>query len=179
MDSTSDSMLAVTRVLLGDPLPPPGPSPTQDRSTAKTISDVRRVHARHWGCFCAGETPVLGNSTSHRTSNPTTQRKRKRKNSDGEYAPHQKVEDNWSTSEARRTSKRLAAAAQSEKRSSSASTSTQSSRRIYTVRSSSSTSALTSASGSSFHRLSTPNDPDTSDVPPSASEPRQIGRAHV
>lgn len=161
-------MLAVTRVLLGDPLIYQRNPPFNDRSTAKTISDVRRAHAHHWKCFHTNETSLTWTPTSHRTSNAATQKKRKRKDSDGEYIPHQKPDNNSSASSAvRRTSKRLAAFAEPERPSS---TRTHLYQPIFTTkRSSSSTSALTSTSSSSFERLPTPKDPDASDLLPSAS----------
>ena len=147
-------MLAVTKVLLDDPLPPFEETVGPDRSTAKTISDVRRAHASHWKCFQSGK-PLVA-SISHRTT--TTQRKRKRKNSDTEYTPHQKAGSNQPAAPSvRRTSKRLVASAKLEL----------SSWSTFTKRSSSSTSALTSASSSSFDRLPTPKDLDLSDDPTS------------
>ena len=158
-----------------------------DRSTAKTISDVRRTQTPHWECFqtsdasasvSASASALASTSTSsHRTRTPatTTQRKRKRKNSDTEYTPHQKAETNQYTAPTvRRSSKRLAVSARPEQRPTSTTTNTLSSRSTSTERSSSSTSALTSASFTSFDRLPTPKDLDTSDSPVSTSksEPR-------
>lgn len=164
-------MLAVTKVLLGDPLQPSGDTAEADRSTAKTISDVRRMHALHWKCFRTDETLVA--CPSHRTYNTiTTQKKRKRKDSDGEYTPYQyqRVDNNSSTSAARRTSKRLAVVAQPERP---PSVDARPHRTIFTTkRSSSSTSALTSASSSSFDFLSTPKDPNV-DLLASTSKPEE------
>lgn len=156
-------MLAVTKVLLDDPLPPLEETVAADRSTAKTISDVRRTHAAYWKCFDSGKTlvtraPRAPRRTSIATTH-TTQGKRKRKNSDGEYVPHLKAENDSSTSTARRTSKRLATTfTRYEELSSSTSSSTHSSRiNLVTKRSSSSTSAPTSTSSSS---LEPPVNPD-------------------
>ena len=165
-------MLAVTKVLLDDPLPHLVETAGPDRSTAKTISDVRRMHAPHWKCFQIDGTLVSFTSISHSPSIAVTQRKRKRKNSDGEYTPHQRFDNNQSTtSSARRTSKRLAVSARPEEQSD-VTTSKMPSRSTFTERSSSSTSALTSASSSSFDRLPTPKELDTCDHPVSISKPR-------
>jgi len=165
-------MLAVTKVLLDDPLPYLEETPGPDRSTAKTISDVRRTHAPHWKCFQINGTLVSFTSISHRSPIAVTQRKRKRKNSDGEYTPYQRPDNNQSTtSSVRRTSKRLAASARPEHQSN-VTTSKMPSRSNFTERSSSSTSALTSASSSSFDRLPTPKELDTRDLPVSTSKPR-------
>ena len=184
-------MLAVTKVLLGDHLEPLGEDVAADRSTAKTISDVRRAQAPHWKCFNPDEPLVDWASIPYRTynatiqesdddsvnwaphrtrRNATTQKKRKRKDSDEEYTPHQKVDNNSSNSTVRRTSKRLAASEQS------SSTIARPHRTVLTTkRSSSSNSALTSTSSGSFDRLPTPKDPDTSDLHASTSflGPRQ------
>jgi len=165
-------MLAVTKVLLDDPLPYLEETDGPDRSTTKTISDVRRVHAPHWKCFQIDGTLVSFTSISHRPSIAVTQRKRKRKNSDEEYTPHQRFDNNKSsTSSVRRTSKRLAASAGPEQQSS-VTTSKMPSRSAFTERSSSSTSTLTSASSSSFDRLPTPKELDTRDLPVSTPKPR-------
>jgi len=165
-------MLAVTKVLLDDPLPSSGETTGPDRSTAKTISDVRRAHAPHWKCFQIDGTLVSFTSTSHRPSTAVTQKKRKRKNSDGEYTPHQRFGNNQSTtSSARRISKRLATSARPGQQSN-ITTRKMPSRSTFTERSSSSTSALTSASSSSFDRLPTPKELDTRDLPTSTSKPR-------
>lgn len=165
-------MLAVTKVLLGDPLPSLGEIPGPNRSTAKTISDVRRVHESHWKCFQTEKTSDVSTPTSHRPSATIPQKKRKRKNSDGDYTPHQKPEGNQSASStARRLSKRLAASTTSEQRSD-ATTLTISSLPTVTKRSSSSTSTLTSASSGSFDRLPTPKAPDTPDIPIYTPKPK-------
>jgi len=159
-------MLAVTKVLLDDPLPPLGEAVTHARSTAKTISDVRRAHAPHWKCFQIDRTLVTPAPTPYRAPITAPQRKRKRKNSDGEYTPHQKVENNPSiTHTVRRTSKRLAICVKLEQQPIAiTTTSTRPHWSTFTGRSSSSTSALTSTSSSSFDRLPTPKGLDTSDL---------------
>jgi len=164
-------MLAVTKVLLSDPLPPLEETIAPDRSTAKTISDVRRVHASHWECFQTRDASASTSNPSHRTSTTTTQRKRKRKNSDTEYTPHRGAENSQSTTTTvRRASKRLAVSEKLERQPTPATVSNTSSSRSSAKRSSSSTSALTSASSSSFDRLPTPKDLDTSDLPVSTSK---------
>jgi hypothetical protein len=165
LESTSESMLAVTQVLLDDPLHPLEGIVAADRSTAKTISDVRRAHAPYWKCLDTGETLVT--RALPRASNITTQRKRKRQSSDGdgEYVPHQKTENESLNPTARRTSKRLATFAQLEEQSSSTSGSTRSYRAGFTTkRSSSLSSAPTSASSSSFEQLGTPKDIDRTNL---------------
>ena len=160
-------MLAVTKVLLDDPLPSLEEAPAADRSTAKTVSDVRRVHAPHWECFQTGGSLVVPASTfSHHTSTTTTtQRKRKRRDSDTEYTPHQKAGKKRSiTPTIRRASRRLAVSTKLEEQ--------PNTRFTYTERSSSSTSALTSASFNSFERLPTPEDLDISDSSVSTPEPK-------
>jgi len=237
-------MLAVTKVLLDDPLPSLELPAGTDRSTAKTISDVRRVHAHHWKCLRADENPSSslqhtapgprplweymredialasslqrtaptfihwkrerknldgehtprqrtgnnqptrregknsdGEHTAHqrtRNNQSTISSKRKRKDSDGEYTPHQRAGNNQSTTSAvRRASKRLATSRNLEQQ---LNTTTIPSWSITTKRSSSSTSALTSASSSSFDRLPTPGELDTSDLPApsSKSEPKRL-----
>lgn len=159
-------MLAVTKVLLGDPLQPLGEIAVADRSTAKTISDVRRAHSCHWSCFCVDETPGPWTSTSRRTSYAPTQKKRKRKDSDGEYTPHQKT-GNSSSSAVRRASKRLDVESKRQPFAGARP------RRFATKRSSSSTSATTSDSFSSFDHPTTPKGPDTSDLFPSTSKLEQ------
>lgn len=153
-------MLAVTKVLLGDPLPSLGEIPGPSRSTAKTISDVRRVHESHWRCFQTDKRLDVSTPASHRPSTTIPQKKRKRRDSDGDYTPHQKPDGNQSASyTTRRTSKRLAAPTQSEQQLD-ATISTVALSAV-TRRSSSSTSTLTSASFSSFDRPPTPKEPDT------------------
>lgn len=164
-------MLAVTKVLLGDPLPSLGELPGPSRSTAKTISDVRRVHESHWKCFQTERVLHVPTPVSHRPSTTVPQKKRKRKNSDADYTPHQRPEGNQSASSAaRRTSRRLAVSTQSEQPSD-ATTSTAPLSTV-TKRSSSSISTLTSASYSSFERLPTPKEPDTPDIPIYTSKPK-------
>lgn len=163
-------MLAVTKVLLDDSLPSLGKIAGPDRSTAKTISDVRRAHASYWKCFQTDGAFPTSVSTSHRPSTGVIQRKRKRKDSDGEYTPHQKAESNQSTtSTARRTSKRLAASARLEQWPDTI-ISPVLSRSTVAKRSSSSTSALTTTSSSSFDRPLTPKELDTPDLPGSISK---------
>lgn len=161
-------MVAVTQVLLGDTLPHLD-FPAPDRSTRRTISDVRRVHSLQWKCFDVEEPLVSWTYTSHRTSNVAAQKKRKRKDSDGEYTPHQRADNNNPVSSTtRRTSKRLAAFSQPPP------LNTRPHRTTFaTKRSSSSTSAVTSASSSSFERLPTPKDPDASDLPQPTSKPER------
>lgn len=156
-------MLAVTKVLLGDSVRPTSKIAEPDRATLKTISDVRRAYASYWTSIDFDVTLIARTSTSHHTSNITTQKKRKRKDSDGEYTPHQKVGNNSSTSsKARRTSKRLAAVAQLEP--------PPCRNAFATKRSSSST---TSASSSSLDHLQTPKYPDASDIPAPSSKPER------
>jgi len=163
-------MLAVTKVLLDDPLPPFGETVTPDRSTAKTISDVRRVHIPHWKCLQPDKVLVTSTQTSRRTSTSTSQKKRRRDDSDGEYAPYQKVEYNRSAaSTIRRMSKRIAATTKPDQ--GPIATTALLSSFTHTKRSSSSTSALTSASSSSFDRLPTPEFPDASNSPVLPSKP--------
>jgi len=169
-------MLAVSKVLLGDPLPPLKEATTSDRSTAKTISDVRRAHAPYWKCFQTSDIPASTPTPSYRTSTSTptltatttTQRKRKRKNSDTEYTPHQNNQPTAPT--VVRKSRRLAVSTKPEQQSTTVtSTNPLSSRSTPTERSSS----LTSASSSSFDRLPTPKDLDTSDFPALTSKPKR------
>ena len=163
-------MLAVTKVLLDDPLAFLEETTGPDRSTAKTISDVRRAHIPHWKCFQTNKVPIASTSTSHRSSTAVTQRKRKRKNSDGEYTPHQRAENDQSTtSSVRRSSKRLAASARLEQQPS-ITASGMSYWSIIKKRSSSSTSALTSASSSSLDRPQTPSEFFDPDLPASTSK---------
>ena len=173
-------MLAVTKVLLGDPLPTSGETAAPDRSTAKTISDVRRTHASHWKCFQSGAAFVASSPAPHRVPTNVTQRKRKRKDSDGEYTPHQKAESRRSAvSTARRTSKRLATSANLEQLSSATTTSTRSSWSTVPKRSPSSASALTSASSSSFDRFLSPEELDSSDSPAPLFESSNFGEYRI
>jgi hypothetical protein len=157
-------MLAVTKVLLDDPLPPLGDIAGPDRSTAKTIADVRRAHTPYWKCFQTGCALVAlpPPRPYPAVSQTVSQRRRKRKNSDEEYTPHQRGNNKKpTTSSARRTSKRLAASAAPEKQWSNV-----------TKRSSSSTSVLTSDSSDSSDRLQTPKELDTPDPPAPTSKPK-------
>lgn len=125
-------------------------TPAVDRSTAKTISDVRRVHALYWKCFHTNDASVSSRTPPHRTSTAAVQKKRKRKDSDEEYTPHQKVGNNSTSSTTRRTSKRLAAVAELERPSP-----TKPLPRRFTFAtkiSSSSSSAVTTESYGSFNR---------------------------